>query len=641
MGLNLKLSAQENYKLRYHSSVQTGPIAGAIFSNPAIGDFDGDGTADLIVATKHHGAGVDFYHGYPWQNHQRLFAAPVRLPIPPSPLATIDWNRNGLTDLLVSRQTPHILLNQGGSPPQFSEPKPLSATRDATTSLSYEYLGVISTSTSHTIIASRNNFVDYYPEGNNHRTVNIGFWRGYDDSGRWRGIVKAATLDAWTQSGTNLQLTARPSITEDLNLTPFPTGASPIALDADRDGDQDLIIADFNGAFFYSPNIGTDASPRYPRSSPLTTHQGRPLLSPQCFVMGQGFDWNEDGWDDLIFGSEDSFIHVCLNQRDTSHRPTFAPAFKATCESPPLDLGVAACPWPCDLDRDGLTDLLVGNAAGEIWTLRGANHAEKSTFLRGELLHVNQEPFRLQAGPSGSIQGPAEATWGYLAPSTCDLDNDGDQDLLYSGITGYHYAMLNSGDKSSPRWSTPEPIQVNGSHLRTVWRTRPIVTHYDTDSLLDYVCLNAEGIVGHYRGADPENWNQFNHWTPWTFPDDQPIDADGPNGLEGRSKICLSDWDGDGRRDLLIGIKGDSPWAKDLERSKLTYIMFLKNLSEDPRPTFARPRPIQHQNHTPIELGDHTACPSVVALNGDTTPGLLVGGEDGRLYYFSQRELTW
>ena len=221
------------------------------------------------------------------------------------------------------------------------------------------------------------------------------------------------------------------------------------------------------------------------------------------------------------------------------------------------------------------------------------------------------------------------------------MDKDGDQDLIYSGITGYHYAVLNAGDSQSPRWSVPTPILVNQKPLRTVWRTRPLVTHYDNDSQLDYVCLNSKGIVGHFRGTSSDHWNSFSEWKDWTFANGEPLDADGANGLEGRSKICLFDWDEDGRRDLLIGIKGDSPWAKDLNRSKLTYIMFLKNITESPTPTFERPRPIQYRNGTPIVLGDHTACPSVVALGTDTKPGLLVGGEDGRLYYFSQHELSW
>ena len=41
-------------------------------------------------------------------------------------------------------------------------------------------------------------------------------------------------------------------------------------------------------------------------------------------------------------------------------------------------------------------------------------------------------PFRIMAGPNGSIQGPAEAKWGYTCLSAADWDGDGDIDIMLS-----------------------------------------------------------------------------------------------------------------------------------------------------------------------------------------------------------------
>jgi hypothetical protein len=72
----------DHRELVYAKTVETGPIAGAIFSNPALGDFNGDGIIDLISATKHFGAGIDFYQGNKSQNESRIFEAPFRLDLP-------------------------------------------------------------------------------------------------------------------------------------------------------------------------------------------------------------------------------------------------------------------------------------------------------------------------------------------------------------------------------------------------------------------------------------------------------------------------------------------------------------------------------------------------------------------------------
>ena len=41
-----------------------------------------------------------------------------------------------------------------------------------------------------------------------------------------------------------------------------------------------------------------------------------------------------------------------------------------------------------------------------------------------ELLQVDGQPFRIMAGPGGSIQGPCEAKWGYTTLSVADWDGD-------------------------------------------------------------------------------------------------------------------------------------------------------------------------------------------------------------------------
>ena len=119
------------------------------------------------------------------------------------------------------------------------------------------------------------------------------------------------------------------------------------------------------------------------------------------------------------------------------------------------------------------------------------------------------------------------------------------------------------------------------------------------------------------------------------------IDPDADNGMEGRAKITIVDWDSDGMNDLLIGTKGSGPWSMQEGRKGLSYIFFLKGIQGGRSALFAKPRAIRLSNGQDLEVGDHTAAPETVAFFGDTKPGLLLGIENGRVHYYSQHELRW
>lgn len=52
------------------------------------------------------------------------------------------------------------------------------------------------------------------------------------------------------------------------------------------------------------------------------------------------------------------------------------------------------------------------------------------------LLKAGGKTIRIQAGNNGSIQGPAEAKWGYTVLNVADWDEDGLVDLVVNSIFG-------------------------------------------------------------------------------------------------------------------------------------------------------------------------------------------------------------
>lgn len=89
----------------------------------------------------------------------------------------------------------------------------------------------------------------------------------------------------------------------------------------------------------------------------------------------------------------------------------------------------------------------------------------------------------------------------------------------------------------------------------------------------------------------------------------------GSAGRSGRRKLCLVDWDRDGRRDLLANSRS---------------IDFLRNVADAPDGgcVFQPLGPVDTRR-----LAGHTTSPTVVDWNKDGKPDLLVGAEDGFLYY--------
>jgi hypothetical protein len=83
-------------------------------------------------------------------------------------------------------------------------------------------------------------------------------------------------------------------------------------------------------------------------------------------------------------------------------------------------------------------------------------------------------------------------------------------------------------------------------------------------------------------------------------------------GRSGRRKFVLTDWDHDGRLDLIVNSVSCN---------------FLKNVSTDPnRFVFVDMGPV-----TPKVLAGHTTCPEILATQ-EGEGRLIIGAEDGYLY---------
>jgi hypothetical protein len=141
--------------------------------------------------------------------------------------------------------------------------------------------------------------------------------------------------------------------------------ASPTLGDLDGDGDLDLLIGEASGALNYYRNDGSRSAPRFT------------LVSDEWEGIREGrrsaprlADLDGDGDLDLVIGTE-AGSPVVLRNGGTRSAPRFVR------ESHELLLPPLTVPAFGDLDGDGDTDLLVGNAGGGLlhYTKTGAARA--------------------------------------------------------------------------------------------------------------------------------------------------------------------------------------------------------------------------------------------------------------------------
>ena len=235
---------------------------------------------------------------------------------------------------------------------------------------------------------------------------------------------------------------------------------SPNFADFDGDGDFDLICGEFIDKFTYFENVGTRNDPKYAAGRFIM--QGEtPLRVHLCMTVPVTIDWDRDGYTDLVVGQEDGRVMLIRNSGSLHdgvpqfERPQF---FQQ--EADLLKFGALATPVGVDWDGDGDEDIISGNSAGEIGFIENLDGGCPPRWAPPQLLRANGKEIRIQAGRNGSIQGPCEEKWGYTTLSAADWNRDGLKDLIVNSILGQVAWYQNIGGPKQPELAAAQPIEV-------------------------------------------------------------------------------------------------------------------------------------------------------------------------------------
>jgi hypothetical protein len=336
-------------------------------------------------------------------------------------------------------------------------------------------------------------------------------------------------------------------------------------------------------------------------------------------------DFDGDGDLDLLCGEFlDGFTY--FENCGSRTEPDYATGIRVkTSDGQPLVMDLQMItPTAIDWDKDGDFDLIVGDEDGRVAFVENTGRLSDQRvpqFFPPK--YFRQEADKLKFG--------ALAT-----PCGFDWDGDGLPDLMVNSILGKVIWYRNVGSRKRPKLAAPKPIEVEwkqpqpelsygwlrpeGNNLLTQWRTTPVAIDWNKDGLTDLIMLDHEGYLAFFERVKRDG--ELIVLPPRrVFCDEagQPLQLNSRlAGKSGRRKLCIVDWDGDGALDILANSE-NATMLRQVDQIDGKWIF--KDLG-------------LLSTH---KISGHTTSPTVIDLDNNHVPDLLVGAEDG-LFYFMKNE---
>lgn len=132
-----------------------------------------------------------------------------------------------------------------------------------------------------------------------------------------------------------------------------------------------------------------------------------------------------------------------------------------------------------------------------------------------------------------------------------DWDSDKDLDLVIGNISGEVYLVRNEGTPEKNSFGQAQPLSARGERITVKGGDAgPILADWDSDGLLDLIVGAGDGSVTLFRNVGTKVKPRLREGKLLISASNRENHG---KSCGTRTKICVTDFDGDGRQDLLVG----------------------------------------------------------------------------------------
>ncbi len=207
-----------------------------------------------------------------------------------------------------------------------------------------------------------------------------------------------------------------------------------------------------------------------------------------------------------------------------------------------------------DWNNDGKNDLIAGDTQGNVWLFLNTGTKEKPELAEGKRVEADGKPIGASRRTYKRVDGrlvvdkvvegshPLADTYSKL--HVADWDGDGLKDLLV-GHSRTVVFYKNVGTKSSPRLQAPVLVKIPGGNFPS--RPSPYVVDWDKDGKKDLLVGCETGEIRFYRN---EGTNKEPKLARGVVLD---LKGPSPQNKGYRWRLDVTDWNNDGKLDLLVG----------------------------------------------------------------------------------------
>ncbi|NUN09176.1 MAG: VCBS repeat-containing protein [Ignavibacteriaceae bacterium] len=355
----------------------------------------------------------------------------------------------------------------------------------------------------------------------------------------------------------------------------------PALVDLDGDNDLDLVIGGYNGFQFFLNN-GDSVSPGNWRRDTVVFAAVNTVIGTDPKPAFADLDGDGDydlvaGIGESLFGGPTPGIMIGFRNNGSASSPQYVQDNSLVTGLP--DVGLNAYPYFKDVDNDGDLDLTIGR------DVQGLLHYKNTG--------TPQSP--VWTASNSLVSGIAGSTY-WNDPTWCDLDGDGDHDLIYGNADGMIIYYRNTGTPATPT------LQIDNSYFRIIKLEGSSATaslaDFDRDGDFDLLSGIWSGKFIYFRNTGSVAGAGFQIATT-------PFSGFSPGSY---SYPVFGDIDGDGDPDIVNGVLNGK-----------VYVYINNNYTSFTYNSVAL---------STVNVGGF-ASPALADLNGDGKIDVLVGAETG------------